>query len=49
MNRSLWRRTRRAALVVSCVAYFATLAVIGQVAEGDRFPAVAVDADLRPR
>ena len=49
MNRSTWRRARRTALVVACVGYFATMAVIGQVAEGDRFPAVAVDTDLRPR
>ena len=38
MNRTRWRRARRTALVVACVGYFATLAVIGQVAEGDPPP-----------
>jgi len=38
MNRIRWRRARRTALVVACVGYFATLAVIGQVAEGDPAP-----------
>ena len=38
MNRSTWRRARRTALVVACVGYFATMAVIGQVAEGDHYP-----------
>lgn len=38
MNRSTWHRARRTALVVSCIGYFATFAIIGQVADGDRLP-----------
>lgn len=35
-----WRSVARAALVVSCIAYFATLAVVGLVADGSQMPAV---------
>lgn len=40
MNRSTWRRARRTALVVACAGYFATMTVIGQVADGTPAPAV---------
>ncbi|SKB08512.1 hypothetical protein SAMN06295964_2189 [Aeromicrobium choanae] len=38
MNRLTWLQIRRTALVLSCAAYFTTLAVIGQVADGDPAP-----------
>lgn len=38
MNRFTWQQIRRTALVLACAAYFTTLAVIGQIAEGDRVP-----------
>jgi hypothetical protein len=38
MNGSTWRRARRTALVVACLAYFATISVIGQVADGNAVP-----------
>ena len=38
MTRFTWQQIRRSALVLSCAAYFTTLAVIGQVADGDPAP-----------
>ena len=40
MNRFTWQQIRRTTLVLSCAAYFTTLTVIGQVAEGDPAPEV---------
>ncbi|MFS0886145.1 hypothetical protein [Aeromicrobium sp. 179-A 4D2 NHS] len=48
MNGSTWRRARRAALVVACVGFFSTMTVIGQVAEGDRYPVGPDVAEARP-
>lgn len=38
MNGIHWRTARRAALVIACAAFFATIAVIGQVADGNPVP-----------
>lgn len=38
MNGLHWRTARRAALLTACVAFFAAIAIIGQVADGNPVP-----------
>lgn len=38
MNRITWCQARRTVLVLSCAAFFATITVIGQVAEPGPIP-----------
>lgn len=38
MNRHSRRTVGRAVLVIACLAYFATITVIGQVSEGNPIP-----------